>query len=111
MDSGDAVILNASGAPRLSLVNSVILAGSLDGYLAKQDRLSVLQGHLSNPKSLNQIEVTPGAARLWNVHVGETVPIGFYAPRQFNLPGFGTSKVRPDLDGARQGYRHRRDEQ
>ncbi|HXC19425.1 MAG TPA: FtsX-like permease family protein [Acidimicrobiales bacterium] len=97
MDSGDAVILNASGAPRLSLVNSVILAGSLDGYLAKQDRLSVLQGHLSNPKSLNQIEVTPGAARLWNVHVGETVPIGFYAPRQFNLPGFGTSKVRPVL--------------
>ncbi len=95
LDSGDAVILNASGAPRLSTVNSVILAGSLDGYFLKQDRLSVLQGHFSNPKSLNQIEVTPGAARIWNVHAGETVPLGFYAPRQANLPGFGTSKVKP----------------
>ncbi len=95
LESGAAVILTASGAPRLSLVNSVIIAGSLDGYLAKEDRLSVLQGRQSNPKSLNQIEVTPGAARLWDVHVGETVPIGFYAPRQENLPGFGTSKVKP----------------
>ena len=93
--SGDAVPLGASGAPLLNTVNSVVLGGSVDGYLTREDRLSVLQGHLANPKSLNQIEVTPGAARFWNVHAGEVVPIGFYAPRQANLPGFGTSKVKP----------------
>ena len=95
LDSGDAVILNASGAPRLATVNSVVLGGSSDGYLTQEDRLAALQGHEWNPKSLDEVEVTPGAARIWHVHVGETVPIGFYAPRQGTLPGFGTSKVKP----------------
>ena len=94
---GNAVILNASGAPRLSTVSLVSIVGSTDGYLTREDRLSVLRGHLSNPKSLNEIEVTPGAARIWNVHQGETIPIGFYAPQEENLPGFGTSKVKPVL--------------
>ncbi len=39
--------------------------------------------------------MTPGAARIWHVHLGSTIPIGFYAPREASLPGFGTSKVRP----------------
>jgi hypothetical protein len=95
LDSGDAVPLSPSGAPRLNTINSVVFGGSFDGYLAQEDRLSVLQGHLSNPRSLDQIEVTPGAARIWNVHQGQSVPIGFYAPQQANLPGFGTSKVKP----------------
>ncbi len=93
--SGDAVILNASGAPRLNTVQSVIIGGSTDGYATHEDRLSVLRGHLSNPGSLDQIEVTPGAARIWNVHQGQTISIGFYSPQQANLPGFGTAKVKP----------------
>jgi ABC-type antimicrobial peptide transport system permease subunit len=97
LGQGAAAPLTASGAPRLSTLNDVNLGGSLDGYLFKQDRLVALQGHLINPKSLDEIEVTPGAARIWNVHVGQKVPIGFYAPRQANLPGFGTSKVKPML--------------
>jgi hypothetical protein len=94
---GDAVILNASGAPRLGTVNSAVIVGSSDGYSTKEDRLSVLKGYLANPKSLNEIEVTPGTARIWNVHQGETIPIGFYSPQQGNLPGFGTPKVKPML--------------
>jgi hypothetical protein len=97
LNSGAAVILAPSGAPRLNTVNDVVTGGSLDGYLQKQDRLSVLQGHLANPKRLDQVEVTSGAARIWGVHVGEKVPIGFYAPRQMNIPGFGTAKVKPIL--------------
>jgi hypothetical protein len=92
---GDAVILNSAGAPRLSTIMNVTISGSTDGYLTREDRLAALKGHLSNPKSLHQIEVTPGAARIWNVHQGEVIPIGFYAPQQANLPGFGTSKVKP----------------
>jgi hypothetical protein len=95
VSSGAVVPLNAAGAPRLETVNDVNTVGSRDGYLTKVDRLTVLQGHLANPKSLNQVEVTPGAARIWGVRVGDTIPIGFYAPRQQNLPGFGTPKVQP----------------
>jgi hypothetical protein len=87
--------LTPSGAPRLNTLNDVNLGGSFNGYGLEEDRLSALQGHLFNPKSLNEVEVTPGAARIWKVHVGQKVPIGFYAPRQQNLPGFGTSKVKP----------------
>jgi hypothetical protein len=97
LNQGAAVPLTPSGAPRLTTLNLVNLGGSLDGYLLKEDRLSALQGHLFNPKSLDEVEMTPGAARIWNVRVGQTVPIGFYAPRQQNLPGFGTSKVKPIL--------------
>src|SRR5579863_8004539 len=97
LSSAAAVPLTASGVPRLNESNNVVIGGSLDGYLAKQDRLSVLQGHLSNPKSLNQIEITPGAAKLWGYHVGEKIPVGFFAPSQANLPGFGTAKVKPKL--------------
>jgi hypothetical protein len=95
LDSGAAVPLTPSGAPRLNTLNDVNLGGSFNGYGLEEDRLSALQGHLFNPKSLNEVEVTPGAARIWKVHVGQKVPIGFYAPRQQNLPGFGTSKVKP----------------
>jgi hypothetical protein len=97
LSSGGAVPLQPSGAPRFNTLNNLIIGGSLDGYLTREDRLSVLQGHLTNPRSLNQIEMTPGAARVWGYHVGETIPIGYYSPSQEQLPGFGTAKVKPIL--------------
>jgi hypothetical protein len=97
LSSGAGIPLSPSGAPRLVDSNNVVVGGSSDGYLLQQDRLSVLQGHLWNPKSLNQIEMTPGAARIWGYHVGETIPLGFFEPSQANLPGFGTPKVQPKL--------------
>jgi hypothetical protein len=97
LHAGAAVALNAQGAPRLSTVNLVVVAGSTDGYLTQQDRLAVLSGHLANPSRINQIEITPGAARIWGVGLGSTVPIGFYAPSQASQPGFGTAKVKPRL--------------
>jgi putative ABC transport system permease protein len=95
LDSGDAVILGPTGAPLLNTVNTVVIGGSSDGDFTKQDRLAVVQGHLTNPTSLDQVELTPGAARIWNVHPGQTVPIGFYSPQEANLPGFGTAQVKP----------------
>jgi hypothetical protein len=97
VNAGAAVPLNSNGAPRLSTVNLVVVAGSTDGYLTQQDRLSVLSGHLANPSRINQIEITPGAERIWGVRLGQSVPIGFYAPSQATLPGFGTAKVKPHL--------------
>src|SRR5664280_1290803 len=66
LSEGAAVPLTPSGAPRFNTLNDVNLVGSLDGYLLNEDRLSALQGQLFNPKSLNEVEVTPGAARIWN---------------------------------------------
>jgi hypothetical protein len=97
LDSGDAAPLTSSGAPRLNTLSNEVIAGSLDGYLSDQDRLSVLQGHLANPKSLSQVVMTSAGARIWKVHVGERVPIGFYSPEQGMLPGFGTAKIKPAL--------------
>ena len=44
LHAGAAVPLNARGAPRLSTVNLVVVAGSTDGYLTQQDRLAVQIG-------------------------------------------------------------------
>ena len=97
LDEGAAAPLDRAGAPRLNTLNNVNLVGSLDGYIQREDRLSAMKGHLFNPKSLDEVEVTPGAARIWHVHVGEKVPIGFYSPSQSNLRGFGTPEVKPKL--------------
>ena len=95
LSAGPAVPLNSKGAPRLSTVNLVVVGGSTDGYLTQQDRLAVLAGHLADPAHVNQIVITPGVERIWGVRLGSVVPIGFYAPSQATLPGFGTAKVKP----------------
>lgn len=97
MSSAAAVPLDSAGAPRLSTLNLVVTAGSLDGEFSREDRLSIVQGHFANPRNLDEIEVTPGAARILNFHIGEKVPYGFYRPSQESVPGFGTAKVKPIL--------------
>ncbi|MEO9181809.1 MAG: FtsX-like permease family protein [Acidimicrobiales bacterium] len=95
--SGAAVPLSVSGAPRLDTISNVVTGGSLDGYPFNEDHLSIVQGKFANPKSLNQIVVTAGAARIWGVGVGQKIPIGFYNPDQEGLAGFGTPRVKPRL--------------
>jgi hypothetical protein len=102
LGSGAAVPLTPSGVPRLNTLNLVNLGGSLDGYLVKQDRLVALRGQLFNPKSLDEVELTPGAARIWGVHVGQKVPIGFFARRQVS----GRGQEDPERGG--DGRRRRR---
>jgi len=91
------VPLNAKGAPRLSTLGYVIGLGSLDGLLTKQDRLGLVQGRLIDPTKINQIEITPSAARIFGVHLNQVVPLGLYDNAQESEPGFGTPKVRPLL--------------
>ncbi len=95
LNAGAAVLLNDKGAPRLGTVNLAVVAGSTDGDLTQQDRLAVLAGHRANPSHINQIVITQGVERIWGVRLGSVVPIGFYAPVQATLPGFGTAKVKP----------------
>jgi hypothetical protein len=91
------VPLNVKGAPRLSTLGYVIGVGSLDGLLTKQDRLGLIQGHLMNSSAINQVEMTPSAARIFGVHLNQMIPLGLYDNAQESEPGFGTPKVRPLL--------------
>jgi hypothetical protein len=75
----------------------VTTVGSLDGELFTQDRLTAVQGRLADPQRADEIMMTASAARLFGVHVGQVVPLGFYLPAQQNLPGFGTPRVPPAL--------------
>ena len=91
------VPLTADGTPRLSTFNIVLTLGSLDGELFTQDRLTAVQGRLADPQRADEIMMTASAARLFGVHVGQVVPLGFYLPAQQNLPGFGTPRGPPAL--------------
>lgn len=87
--------LTKSGAANLKALGLVVTVGSLDGWSTVQDRLVAVRGHLANPRSANQLEVTPGAARLLGLRVGERVPVGLFSARAAFEPGFGTPAVHP----------------
>jgi putative ABC transport system permease protein len=90
--------LKADGAPRLSTVNVVISAGSLDGMLSTQDRVALISGHPWNQSRADDVVMTAGAAHLLGVHLGQTIPFGLYTLAQSARPGFGTPRVKPILE-------------
>jgi hypothetical protein len=57
--------------------------GSVDGLYFNQDRVTVLQGRMADPKRANEIMMTVGAADSLDLHVGQTVTWGTYANSQF----------------------------
>jgi hypothetical protein len=69
--------------------------GSIDRDLFDQDRLSVLQGRMFDPKRLDEIVMLAGSAEALRLRVGDTVRLGFYTNAQTQLPGFGTAAVPP----------------
>ncbi len=89
--------LDANGTPRLYLGANLASFGSLDGELAAQDRLTVVQGQMAAQSQADEIVMTANAAQFVGVHVGETVPLGFYTAAQTQRSDFGTPKVVPAL--------------
>ncbi len=75
----------------------VATVGSLNGEYFSQDRVSVLDGRMANPRKQDQFVATTVAAKLMGWHVGESIPLDFYTGPQTSLPGFGTNKVKPTL--------------
>ncbi len=93
-------LLRPGGAPAdSSLLNSfrVEVLASVDGLYFTQDRAAVTQGQMADPRRPDQFVLNTEAARLLGLHVGETVPLGFYTSAQSESPGFGTARVRPVL--------------
>jgi hypothetical protein len=74
--------LDPNGAAQRSAVeasNEVLSYGSVDGLYFDQDRVAVTKGRMANPDRADEVIMTPDAARLLGVHVGERLPIGVYA--------------------------------
>jgi len=69
--------------------------GTPDGLNFSQDRLSVVQGRMADPRRAGEIVMATQVAQQLGLHVGARIPIGVYTNAQTNLPAFGTSKVRP----------------
>ena len=96
-DDLNASRLGPNGAP-LSQGTSAVPAywvGSVNGLFFNQDRVSVVDGRMADPSRADQAVVTEEAAHLLGLHVGETVPVGFYTTAQMSSPGFGTAAVGP----------------
>jgi hypothetical protein len=96
--SSGLVPLAPDGAPRLAALGDVSVIGSFDGMFLDQDRLSIVSGRLADPRRVDEMVMTASAARLFGVHIGEVVPMGWYSAAQSSMPGFGTAAVRPRLE-------------
>ena len=75
-----------------------IPVASVDGLFFTQDRVAVTQGHMADPSRPYQIMMNTLAAHQLGYHLGESIPYGIYSQQQEELPGFGTSAVRPTIE-------------
>ena len=89
--------LTKNGAARLELANELQTYGSLDGELSQQDRLTIIKGHLTNPRRLDEVEMTANAADFLHLRVGQKILLGAFTTKQTESAGFGTAKVQPRL--------------
>jgi hypothetical protein len=93
----NAVPLAADGAPQLGSLGKVYPIASVNGIFFDQDRVTVTQGRMADPARPDEFVMTPEAAQLFGVHVGQVIPYGIYTNLQQQLSGFGTPSVRPKI--------------
>jgi hypothetical protein len=89
--------LTPSGAPRIRVTGLAYPVASVNGLFYSHDRVAVTQGRMAATNRPDEIMMSPTVARLLGFHVGQTISYGFYSNAQQNLPGFGTSAVKPAL--------------
>ena len=92
-----AIPLERDGAPNLDDLAHVNIAGSLDGLYFDEDRATAIAGRMARADRPNEFVTTAAGARQLGIHVGETVPMGFYNLAQSAMPGFGTAAVPPQV--------------
>jgi hypothetical protein len=79
------VPIKANGQPTAAAERANMdVLGSVDGLFFNQDRVTVVQGRMANPKRANEVMMTVSAARELGLHVGQTVRWGTYADDQSN---------------------------
>jgi hypothetical protein len=94
-DTLNVLPLGSNGAPDVGPATSQVDIVGSSGLFFNEDRVTAIEGRTANPNRANEVMVTQEAAQILGVHVGQTVPVGFYTNDQTSLPGFGTAKVQP----------------
>jgi hypothetical protein len=77
------------------------IGGSLDGAYSKVGRVTVSSGRLADPRRLDEVFLSAGAARQGGLHVGDVIPVAIFTNAQLALPSCcsadGTGKLAPHL--------------
>ena len=91
--------LEANGAPNLNgaVSSSAQFVGSPDGMLWRQDQMSLIEGQMADPDSVDEAVMTASTAERAGLRVGQVIPVGYYTEAQIDSRGFGTPRVRPEL--------------
>ncbi len=114
----NALTLTPSGGAGTVLITGAEFVASRDGLFSDMDRVTLVQGRLANPASVNQIVISPTAATLLHLHVGSHVSIGLDATNTSNLfplvkrldlrvvgvVVFNHQVVQDDIDKSRTGF-------
>ena len=75
--------------------NEVQELGSDGGMYFTQDRVTVVQGRMADPRRADEMVATAAAAKISGWHVGESVPFGAYTLQQAQAPGFDLQTAKP----------------
>jgi hypothetical protein len=62
--------------------------GGLDGEYTTLDRVTLVEGRLANPNSMNEAVMSAQAAKEWGLHVGSVIDIPFYTDAESTSPTY-----------------------
>jgi hypothetical protein len=96
--SPDVIRLARDGKPSSlgSGANSVFPVSPSPDLFLRQDKVSVVQGRMLDPRRVDEIVVTPVVAAMDHLRIGEVARMGVYSQADTSLPGYGTAAVKPD---------------
>jgi hypothetical protein len=75
--------------------------GSLNGEYAAVDKVTLLRGRLADPWRLDEFVISAGGANEYGLHIGSTLPLGFFTDQQADSPtfaGYPTDKPHFSID-------------
>ena len=74
-----------------------VFEGSTDGDFTKEDRVTLVDGRLADPKRTDEIVMNAQAARQLGLHIGSTVRIGFNSDAQLLSADCCSAKATPPV--------------
>lgn len=75
--------------------SSVQVLADVSGEFYGEDRPTVVQGRLANPRHADEIVMSVEAAQLLHLRIGDVVHLGIYTNAQTLEPGYGTTAQKP----------------
>ena len=90
------VPIGRDGAPAGAVIHGAVnVAGSVDGALFDEDRVTVVRGRIADRGDPNEFMASEAGARLLGIHLGQSMQFGAFNSSLIAQPGFGTAAVQP----------------